>query len=79
MVRVEFIDNGPGLTIDDKSKLLNKFQKLSAKPTGDEKSNGLGLSIVKKYVDEMKGKVWCESEQGHGSTFIVEFNQATSD
>jgi signal transduction histidine kinase len=31
----------------------------------------LGLSIVKKMVEAMHGKVWCESEPGKGATFIV--------
>jgi len=73
--RAEIIDEGPGLTEDDKKKVFGKFQRLSAKPTGGEQSTGLGLSIVKKYVEAMNGKVWCESEQGKGANFIVEFNR----
>ncbi len=73
--RAEIIDEGPGLTDDDKKKIFGKFQRLSAKPTGGEQSTGLGLSIVKKYVEAMNGKVWCESEQGKGANFIVEFNR----
>jgi signal transduction histidine kinase len=46
---------------------------LSAKPTGGEHSTGLGLSIVKKMVEALNGRIWCESEPGHGATFIVEF------
>ncbi|MEP0987394.1 ATP-binding protein [Ekhidna sp.] len=64
-------DEGPGFSDDDKKKLFNKFQKLSAKPTGGEVSTGLGLSIVKKYVQDLGGKVWVESEEGKGSTFFV--------
>jgi len=64
-------DNGPGLTGDDHKKLFNKYQKLSAKPTGGEQSLGLGLSIVKKYVEAMNGHVWCESVPGEGATFYV--------
>ncbi len=65
-------DEGPGLSEEDMSNLFGKFVKLSARPTGGEHSTGLGLSIVKKMVESMKGKVWCESELGHGATFIVE-------
>ncbi|MCU0427124.1 MAG: hybrid sensor histidine kinase/response regulator [Candidatus Kapabacteria bacterium] len=75
-VRIEIQDQGPGLTDDDKSKLFGKFARLSAQPTGGEHSSGLGLSIVKKMVDAMNGKVWCESEYGHGATFIVELPAA---
>ena len=72
-IMVNFIDEGPGINKDEMNKLFGKFQKLSAQPTGGEHSTGLGLSIVKKYVDEMGGRVWCESEPGKGSNFIVAF------
>ena len=65
-------DEGPGLSEEDKKKLFGKFAKLSARPTGGEHSTGLGLSIVKKLIEMMKGKVWCESEIGNGAQFIVE-------
>jgi two-component system sensor histidine kinase/response regulator len=71
--RVEVQDEGPGLSAEDQKKLFGKFARLSAKPTGGEHSTGLGLSIVKKMVEAMNGKVWCESELGRGATFIVEF------
>lgn len=64
-------DEGPGLSEEDQKKLFGKFQRLSSKPTANEKSTGLGLSIVKKIVETMNGKVWCESELGNGSTFFV--------
>ena len=66
-------DQGPGFTEDDKKRLFKKFQQLSAKPTSGEKSTGLGLSIVKKYVDLMKGNIWVESEENQGATFFIEF------
>jgi signal transduction histidine kinase len=68
-------DSGPGLTEEDMELLFRKFQPLSAKPTDGENSIGLGLSIVKKYVELMGGKVWCESEPGMGANFIVEFRK----
>jgi signal transduction histidine kinase len=66
-------DEGPGLTEDDKSKLFKKYQKLSAQPTGGEQSTGLGLSIVKRYVELLGGEIWCESEAGKGATFFMAF------
>lgn len=67
-------DEGPGFTEEDKKLVFTKFQKLSAKPTGDETSTGLGLSIVKKYVNDLKGEIWLESEEGKGSTFYVKLS-----
>jgi signal transduction histidine kinase len=65
-------DEGQGLTEEDKGRLFGKFARLSAQPTGGEHSTGLGLSIVKKLVEAMHGRVWCESELGKGATFVVE-------
>ena len=75
-IRVNFIDEGPGIKKSEMDKLFEKYQKLSAQPTAGENSTGLGLSIVKKYVDVMGGKVWCESQSGKGSNFIVAFQKA---
>ena len=74
-VQVNFKDNGPGIREDEMGRLFGKYQRLSARPTGGEDSTGLGLSIVKKYVDVMGGKVWCESTPGKGSNFIVAFRK----
>jgi len=66
-------DNGLGLLPEDIDKLFIKFAKLSTVPTARERSNGLGLSIVKMLVDLHKGKVWAESEgKNLGTTFFVE-------
>lgn len=72
-VRCEIQDEGVGLSQSEQQQLFNKFARLTPKPTGQESSNGLGLFIVKKLVEAMNGKVWCESELGQGTTFIVEF------
>lgn len=74
--RLEVKDDGPGLNADDKAKVFQKFQRLSARPTAGESSTGLGLSIVKTFVERMKGSIWCESEYGSGASFFVEFDRA---
>ncbi len=76
VLRVEVEDEGLGISSDDKKKLFGKFARLSAQPTGGEHSTGLGLSIVKKMVEAMNGRVWCESEVGKGAAFIVELPQS---
>lgn len=69
---VEFRDQGQGLSSADKEKLFVKFAKLSAIPTGKERSTGLGLSICKTLVDMHKGKIWAASEgAGRGTSFFV--------
>jgi signal transduction histidine kinase len=74
-VRVEIENEGEGISEEDMKRLFGKFARLSAQPTGGEHSTGLGLSIVKKMVEAMNGKVWCESDVGKGATFIVELPQ----
>jgi signal transduction histidine kinase len=67
----EVQDQGPGLTPGDQAKLFQKFMKLSARPTGGESSNGLGLSIVKMLAEQMHGAVECRSTRGEGATFSL--------
>jgi len=72
-VRCEIQDEGPGLSADEQKKLFGKFTRLSPKPTGGEHSTGLGLFIVKKLLDTLAGQIWCQSEVGKGTCFIIEF------
>ncbi len=76
LVRFEVKDEGPGMTEKDKQNLFGRFARLSAKPTGDEISTGLGLSIAHKLTIMLGGKLWCESEEGKGATFILEIQAA---
>jgi len=77
--RTTIKDEGPGIKNEEKEMLFKKFTKLSNRPTGGEASTGLGLSIVKHYVELLNGKVFCDSEYGKGSSFVVELpKQKTS-
>ena len=71
-VRIDVIDEGPGIDPEEKSLLFQKFSKLSARPTAGESSTGLGLSLVKRYTELIGAKVWHEPNDGVGSKFIVE-------
>lgn len=62
-------DEGPGLTEQDMNRVFGKMQRLSAKPTGNEHSTGLGLFIVKQIVEAHGGKVGVKSTHGEGATF----------
>ena len=65
-------DQGPGISPEDQDKLFQHFQKLKAKPTGDETSHGLGLAIAKKMVEAHNGKIMVESNPQTGATFSFE-------
>lgn len=71
-VQVYIKDEGPGIKPEEESQLFGKFTKLSARPTGEESSTGLGLSLVKRYVEQINGKVWYDREASKGATFVVE-------
>lgn len=69
-------DEGPGFTEQDKQQIFRRYRRLSARPTGGEPSTGLGLSIVKKLTQDMRGDLRFESVPDHGATFILTFNPA---
>ncbi|MBI5645736.1 MAG: tetratricopeptide repeat protein [Ignavibacteriae bacterium] len=71
-VQIAVRDEGPGLTERDKMLVFGQFQRLSARPTAGEPSTGVGLSIVKQVIELHGGSVTVESEEGKGSTFIIE-------
>jgi signal transduction histidine kinase len=69
---ISFIDEGPGISAKDQDKLFLKFQRLTAKPTANEHTTGLGLAIAKSFVEAMDGKITCNSQLGNGATFTIE-------
>jgi two-component system, sensor histidine kinase and response regulator len=70
-IRISVKDEGQGFTEEDMNYIYQKFQKLSARPTGGEHSSGLGLSIVKHLVDRLGGQINLITEQNVGSEFII--------
>ncbi len=74
-IRFQIQDEGPGIAPEDMDILFVKFARLRNRPTNNETSTRLGLSIVKKFLELMNGRVWCESEFGFGAKFIFELPQ----
>lgn len=64
-------DEGVGIAAEDIPYLFSKYRKISSMPTEGEYSTGLGLSIVKRLVDEINGKIVCKSQPDKGSRFTV--------
>jgi two-component system, sensor histidine kinase and response regulator len=71
-VRVEVRDSGPGFTDEDLKKLFMKYAKLGNRPTGGEKSSGLGLAICKKVIEIQGGTTGARNNAGGGATFWFE-------
>lgn len=68
-VRVEIADSGPGISPDELPLLFTEFARLSNRPTGGEKSSGVGLAITRYLVEAHGGQIGVESMVGMGSTF----------
>ena len=71
-VRLWFADNGVGIPKDAQERIFKMFQRLDKSYDG----TGVGLTVVRKAVEKMGGKVGLESEPGHGSRFWVELGAA---
>lgn len=68
VVRVQ--DQGPGIPAGEQNRLFRPLSRTSVRPTGQEPSTGLGLSICKNIVEAHGGRIWFESELGVGSSFF---------
>ena len=66
-----FIDNGPGIAATYHDKIFTAFQTLN--DAQHHENTGIGLSIVKKIVGSMNGRISLNSEASKGATFVVQF------
>jgi signal transduction histidine kinase/HPt (histidine-containing phosphotransfer) domain-containing protein len=67
-------DTGIGITPDKLSRLFKPFMQADASTARHYGGSGLGLTISKKLVEMMGGKMWAESVPGQGSTFHFTVN-----
>lgn len=62
-------DQGPGIPDAERDRLFQDFGRLSVKPTGGEKSTGLGLAICRKIVEAHRGHINAINQPGGGCVF----------
>ncbi len=65
-------DNGPGIPIEQRSQVFNKFYQVVQSKKNNAGGSGLGLSICKKIIDLHKGNISVEQSTLGGAKFIIQ-------
>jgi signal transduction histidine kinase len=71
-------DTGIGMTPDEQSRLFQRFYRARNADTQDIAGTGLGLWIIKQYIEHMGGTITVASEKGKGTTFTVTLPRETA-
>jgi len=71
-IRISVRDQGPGIPPHELSRLFGKFHQIDSSDARSRSGTGLGLAISKAIVDEHRGTIGIETEEGKGSTFWFE-------
>ena len=72
ILRIEVEDNGIGIKEDNLHKIFDKFVQLDSTMTRKNEGTGIGLSIVKSFVELHNGNISVESKINEGSIFTVD-------
>lgn len=70
-IKVEFEDNGRGISSTDIDKIFDRFFRVDKHRNKADGGSGLGLSISKEIIERHDGKIICESELGVGTKMII--------
>ena len=79
IVRIRVSDTGIGMSADYQTKIFEAFTREQNTTKSKIAGSGLGMSIVKKYVELLGGTITVESELGKGSTFTVTLRHRIAD
>ena len=79
MIRVEIQDSGIGIPKESVPHLFTEFYRASNARAVEAVGTGLGLALVKETVDQHRGRIRVESEEGQGTTFVVHLPARTPD
>ena len=66
-IRVEIEDNGKGIAQKDLQKIFDRFYRTDASRNSAQGGSGIGLSIVKKIIEDHGGYIWATSKEGEGT------------
>ena len=66
-IQAEFEDNGKGIAQEDLGRIFDRFYRTDASRNSRKGGSGIGLSIVRKILEDHEGKVWATSKEGVGT------------
>jgi two-component system sensor histidine kinase VicK len=69
-LRIAVTDSGPGIPLESQRTIFDKFVQIKEPAETTPGSVGLGLAIAREVVEAHQGRIWVESVEGKGSTFI---------
>lgn len=69
-IQVEIEDNGKGIAQKDLTKIFDRFYRTDTSRNSNKGGSGIGLSIVKKILEDHGGKVWANSKEGVGTVMF---------
>lgn len=75
-IHIEVSDTGIGIPKDKIDKIFDRFERMENKNAAIKEGSGIGLSIVKKLVNALNGKIEIESEVDKGTTVRIIFNKS---
>ena len=80
-IRVEIEDNGKGIAAEDLPNMFERFFRSDASRNSAQGGSGIGLSIVKKIIEDHGGYIWATSKEGEGTCmhFVVRKYQEAQD
>lgn len=66
-IRVELEDNGKGVSAKEIGRIFERFYRTDASRNSSQGGSGIGLSIVKKIIEDHGGYIWATSKEGEGT------------